>query len=476
MPRRSKFISALSALGVVAAAGAATLSSSSPAFASSPNPWPAHVFAPFADTWSNNLTLTDVAASYGTKFFTIAFADGAGCHWTIGEQATLQTQIDALRAQGGDVSLSFGGYGSDTALTELGDSCSTPQAAAAQFESAITTFNLSHIDLDVESNSLTSAAGIDRRDKALALVRSWASANGRALSVSLTIPASPGGVGQAGVNLLDNAHANGFTPDIVNLMTMDYATAGTEMGNASNQALDASAGQVATAFGLSTAAANAKLGNTPMIGQNDSAGEVFTLADAANVEAYDAAKGIAMLSYWSQNRDNGGCAGSTTASGTCSGVSQNTGDFARGFQKFTGATGTGGGGTGSGTGHTGQITGYVGLCLDDRASNSTNFNPVQVYTCNHTAAQNWTVANDGSVQALGKCLDINGGGTANGTTVDLYDCNHTGAQQWQARSDGSLFNPQSGKCLDDTGWSTTPGTQAEIWACAGSANQQWILP
>ena len=473
MLRRSRVAAALSAFGVVAAAGAAAMGAATPAFASSPNPWPAHVFAPFADTWSGNITLSSVASSYGTKFFTVAFVDGTGCHWTIGGQAGLQSQIDSLRAAGGDVSLSFGGYGSDTALTELGDSCSTPAAAAAQIEAAVTTFNLSHIDFDIESNSLTNAAGIDRRDKALAQVRSWASSNGRALSISLTVPASPGGLSGDGVSLLNNARANGFTPDIVNIMTMDYATSGTEMGNASNQALDATAGQVAGAFGISTAAAYAKLGNTPMIGQNDSAGEVFTLADASNVESYDAAKGIAMLSYWSQNRDNGGCAGSTTASGTCSGVSQNTGDFARKFQPFTSGTSTGGGG---GTGHTGPITGYVGLCLDDRAASTTNFNPVQVYTCNQTPAQSWTVATDGSIQVLGKCLDVNSGGTANGTLVDLYDCNHTAAQQWQAQSNGSLVNPQSGKCLDDTGWSTTPGTQVEIWTCAASANQHWNLP
>ncbi|MEY9968414.1 hypothetical protein ABIA33_006498 [Streptacidiphilus sp. MAP12-16] len=473
MLRRSRVASGLSALGMAGAMGVAGMATASPAYASSPNPWPAHVFAPFADTWSGNVTLSSVASSYGTKFFTIAFADGANCQWSIGSQASLQTQIDNLRAQGGDVSLSFGGYGSDTALTELGDSCSSPQAAAAQIESAITTFNLSHVDFDIESNSLTNSSGIDRRDQALAQVRSWAAGSGRQLAISFTIPASPGGLSQDGVNLLNNARSNGFTPDVVNIMTMDYATSGTEMGNASNQALDAVAGQVAGAFGISTAAAYAKLGNTPMIGQNDSAGEVFTLADAANVESYDASKGIALLSYWSQNRDNGGCAGSTTASGTCSGLSQNTGDFARTFQPFTGGSSSGGGG---GTGATGAITGYAGLCLDDRAASTTNFNPVQVYTCNQTPAQNWTVATDGSLQVLGKCLDVNGGGTANGTTVDLYDCNHTGAQQWQAQSNGSLVNPQSGKCLDDTGWSTTPGTQAEIWTCAGSANQHWNLP
>ncbi|WP_406443205.1 glycosyl hydrolase family 18 protein [Streptomyces sp. NBC_00631] len=343
MRTRSRPGTAIAALALIGAAAAAGPALPSPAFASSsPNPWPAHVFAPFVDTWSGNVTLADTANSYGTKFFTIAFVDGPGCQWTIGGQAALQSQIDSLRALGGDVSVSFGGYGADTALTELGDSCGSPAAAAAQIESVVTTFDLSHIDFDVESASLTNAAGIDRRDKALTQVRDWAGANGRSLSISLTLPATSGGLSGDDVSLLDNARSNGFTPDVVNLMTMDYGAAGIEMGTAANQAVDAAAGQVASVFGISTAAAYAKLGNTPMIGQNDSAGEVFTLADASSVEAYDASKGIALLSYWSQNRDNGGCPGQTTASGTCSGISQNTGDFARTFQQFTGGAGTGG--------------------------------------------------------------------------------------------------------------------------------------
>ncbi|MHA6764024.1 ricin-type beta-trefoil lectin domain protein [Streptacidiphilus sp. PAMC 29251] len=409
-----------------------------------------------------------MASSYGTKFFTIAFADGANCQWSIGQQASLQSQIDSLRAQGGDVSLSFGGYGSDSALTELGDACSTPLAAAAQIESAVTTFNLSHIDFDIESNSLTNAAGIDRRDKALAQVRSWAATNGRALSISLTIPANPNGLSQDGVNLLNNARSNGFTPDIVNIMTMDYATSGTEMGNASNQALDATAGQVASAFGISTAAAYAKLGNTPMIGQNDSAGEVFTLADAANVESYDASKGIALLSYWSQNRDNGGCAGATAASGTCSGVSQNTRDFARKFQPFTSGASTGGGGSASAV-----KSGVAGKCLDDFAGSSANGTKADLYDCNGTPAQAWTWSGS-TLQINGKCLDVTGGSTANGAPVELWDCNGGGNQVWQQGANNSLINPASGKCLDDPGFSTTNGTQLDLWTCNSGTNQQWL--
>ena len=124
---------------------------------------------------------------------------------------------------------------------------------------------------------------------------------------------------------------------------------------------------------------------------------------------------------------------------------------------------------------TGPIVGYEGLCVDDRAASTANFNPIQVYTCNGTNAQQWTVASGNTLQVLGKCMDINGGGTANGTTVDLYDCNGTGAQVWVPQSGGALLNPQSGKCLDDTGYGGS-GTQLQIWACGGTSNQDWTLP
>jgi hypothetical protein len=163
---------------------------------------------------------------------------------------------------------------------------------------------------------------------------------------------------------------------------------------------------------------------------------------------------------------NGVCGCTTPTSSTASGGTMSV-DYVAAYTT-----------TGSGvTGATGQITGYGGLCVDVRGANSANFTPVQVYTCNGSSAQQWTVVQAGStLHALGKCLDINGGGTANGTTVDLYDCNNTGAQVFIPQSNGALYNPQSGRCLDDTNWSTTPGTQLQIWDCSGNANQSWALP
>jgi hypothetical protein len=166
---------------------------------------------------------------------------------------------------------------------------------------------------------------------------------------------------------------------------------------------------------------------------------------------------------------NGVCGCTTPTGSTSSGGTMSVAYVAA----YTTTGGGGGGGGGGGA----QITGYGGLCVDDQAASTANFNPIQIYTCNGTPAQQWTVVTAGStLRVLGKCMDINGGGTANGTAVDLYDCNGTGAQVFIPQSNGSLYNPQSNKCLDDPNWSTAPGTQLQIWDCTGGTNQQWNLP
>ncbi len=168
---------------------------------------------------------------------------------------------------------------------------------------------------------------------------------------------------------------------------------------------------------------------------------------------------------------NGVCNCTTPTSSTASG-----GTMSVAYVAAYSTSGGGGGGGGGGTGTTGPITGYEGLCVDVRGANSANFTPVQVYTCNGTNAQQWTVVEAGStLQALGKCMDVDGAGTANGTTVDLYTCNGTGAQVFIPQSNGELLNPNSGKCLDDTGYGGS-GTQLQIWSCADTSNQQWHLP
>jgi predicted alpha-1,2-mannosidase len=126
----------------------------------------------------------------------------------------------------------------------------------------------------------------------------------------------------------------------------------------------------------------------------------------------------------------------------------------------------------------GAITSGVsaGLCIDDAGSATTDGNPVQIYACNGTGAQSWTIGTDGTIRTLGKCLDVSNGGSTNGTPIGLYTCNGTGAQAWTAGTGGSLVNPESDLCLDDPNSSTSSGTRLQLYSCNGSSAQGWTLP
>ncbi|MGW1817569.1 lectin, partial [Streptomyces sp. NPDC002125] len=123
----------------------------------------------------------------------------------------------------------------------------------------------------------------------------------------------------------------------------------------------------------------------------------------------------------------------------------------------------------------GPITGLAGKCADVAAGATANGTAVQLYDCNGTAAQKWTVGSDGTIRALGKCLDVASGGTADGTPVQLYDCNGTAAQQWATPAARDIVNPQANKCLDVSGGNSANGTRLQIWTCTGSANQKWTV-
>ncbi|MFF5284800.1 ricin-type beta-trefoil lectin domain protein [Streptomyces sp. NPDC012756] len=123
---------------------------------------------------------------------------------------------------------------------------------------------------------------------------------------------------------------------------------------------------------------------------------------------------------------------------------------------------------------TGPMTGLAGKCLDVTGAATADGTPVQLYTCNGTTAQRWTLSADGTVRALGKCLDVTGAATADGTKVQLYTCNGTGAQRWSYDpGTHDVVNTAANKCLDVTGNTSADGTRTQIWTCTGGANQKW---
>ena len=105
--------------------------------------------------------------------------------------------------------------------------------------------------------------------------------------------------------------AAGVDVSDLNALTMDYTGSmapGMTMFEVSTAALEATFRQVSEAYvradqGLDPAAVWARLGATPMVGQNDVAGEVFTLDDARRLQDWATSHGLGRLSMWSVNRD-----------------------------------------------------------------------------------------------------------------------------------------------------------------------------
>ena len=150
---------------------------------------------------------------------------------------------------GGDVVPSFGGYSADHGGTEIAETCNGAAQLAAAYESVITAYDVTRLDMDVEVNALGRTFSIDRRNKALKLVEDWAAAQGRPLQIEYTLPVEPGGLEADGLYVLQNAVANGTRVDVVNIMTFDYYDGvTTEMGGAAIRAARNLHRQLATLY------------------------------------------------------------------------------------------------------------------------------------------------------------------------------------------------------------------------------------
>lgn len=124
----------------------------------------------------------------------------------------------------------------------------------------------------------------------------------------------------------------------------------------------------------------------------------------------------------------------------------------------------------------GSITGLAGKCLDVAGANSADGTPVQLYDCNGTGAQQWTVGTDNTVRALGKCLDVTGSSTADGAKVQLWTCTGGANQRWTVTAANDIVNPAANKCLDVSDNSSANGTPLQIRSRTGGANQKRNTP
>jgi hypothetical protein len=314
-------------------------------------PWPRRVSSPYVDAtaWPP-FDFVAAADVHGQRFFNLAFivatsaTNGApswGGYYPV-DSGYLLPEINELRARGGDVMASFGG----AAGVELAAAHPTASALEAAYQAAIDAYGLTHVDFDIEGAWLADAVTIQRRSIAIAGLQSAAAAEGRLLRVWLTLPVLPTGLTADGFNVVASALAHGVVLSGVNIMAMDYGASAApnpagQMGAYAIQAATAVHGQLlslyaAAAAPLTPAAAWRLLGVTPMIGQNDVPGEIFTLADAAQLLAFADQNDLPLVSFWSMTRDQP-CPGgpSPWASPSCHSLLDPPFSFTAAFRAYT---------------------------------------------------------------------------------------------------------------------------------------------
>ena len=347
--RRAVLITA-SVLVIGTAAWPAASARAATAGAASATPLPAHVYVPYYETYlaPNTPSITATAQASGVKYFTLAFLQASAkgscsIDWNSNSGQPLNyynSDIASLRALGGDVIPSFGGYSADHGGTEIADACTSVSQIAADYEQVITTLGVTRLDMDVESSSLNNTAGIARRNQAIAMTEAWAKANGIPLQIQYTLPVEQYGLDPNGEAVLKSAVTNGAAVTSVNVMAFDYYISGEGVVNMGQAAINAASNthtQLASIFPSLTAA---QLWNmeaiTLMPGIDDypKKTEVTSVADAQTVLSFGQANGLNLLTIWAIQRDNGGCPGSR-GQNTCSGIAQNTWDFSHTLNPFT---------------------------------------------------------------------------------------------------------------------------------------------
>jgi Carbohydrate binding domain len=287
--------------------------------------------APYVDMSNNQEPMLNSAAKAGLKTYTAAFVISAGCApiWgdtlAVTNDPAMDQEIATAKADGATPIVSFGGSGG----TELAMACTTESSLQAAYQSVINHLGVTHIDFDIEGAPLDYTADNNLRFEAI----NGLEAANPGLVVSVTLPVLPTGLAADGVAFLAMAKADGTRIDVINVMAMDYGSSFTgDMGQEAIQAAESTLTQAKADWPSDT---YANIGVTPMIGQNDTSGEIFTEADAQSLVSWADGEHLGRLAFWSVDRDQA-CSGSVAGLPSCSEISQQPLDFTKIFDAYSG--------------------------------------------------------------------------------------------------------------------------------------------
>jgi chitinase len=301
-----------------AALASAGLAGATPAAAATQSPLLASPYEYLG--WGHPQPPSSVLSASGVPDLTLAFilSRGGRCEpaWD-GERplkgGSDQSAIESIRAAGGDVVVSFGGWSG----SKLGSSCTSAKALAGAYQQVINAYALRAIDIDIEHTEFTSATTRKRVAAALASVQ----AAKPGLEISITLPTDVGGPNSAGKSLIADAAAVGLQPTAWTVMPFDFGVPIAHMGQVSIEATEGLARDLAAAYHISMAQALRHSGISSMNGVTDERDEVVSIKDLEAMRAFAQANHLARLSFWSVNRDRE-CAAPNTSPDDCSGVAQ----------------------------------------------------------------------------------------------------------------------------------------------------------
>jgi chitinase len=286
--------------------------------------------APYVDmgAWPTPV-LTDMAIAGNLKNFTLAFVTAVGCRasWFNAydpRAAWAKDQVDAIRARGGDVKISFGGASGQ----ELAQACTSVSALQAEYQAVVTAYNLRSIDFDIEGAASADTAANNRRSQAM---KGLQTANPN-LRISLTLPVLPEGLTADGLAVVRSARDAGVNLDVVNVMAMDYYRTG-DYGDFAVQAANSTFAQIRSLYPTRTDAQVWRMvGVTPMLGQNDD-GHIYDQNDARQLVTFASGKHMGLLAFWEETRDRNACNGALYM---CTNIPQAPYDFSKIFAGYTG--------------------------------------------------------------------------------------------------------------------------------------------
>ncbi|WP_125777709.1 chitinase [Antribacter gilvus] len=272
--------------------------------------------------WGNPPSATSVMSQTGVRSFTMAFIlSSGGCNpaWDGNRPLTGgadQQTINAIKAAGGQVQISFGGWSGN----KLGPACSTPAAYAGAVQQVINAHQPNVVDFDIENtDEFENYTVQDRILQALVIVKQ----NNPNVRIAVTIGTGQSGPTGAGTRLINRAAELRVPIDNYTIMPFNFGSS-----NVAQSTISAAEGlkaQLKAANGWTDAQAYARMGISGMNGLSDS-GEVTTTAAWTQIRDYARANGLTRLAFWSVNRDRQ-CAGGLTDS--CSGISQPSFEFTR---------------------------------------------------------------------------------------------------------------------------------------------------